>query len=47
MKPWTITRARYTVTATCDRCGESETRRTDNELSRWQRSHECTTERKP
>ena len=46
MNPFTITRTRYAITSTCDRCGEQGTRTTETALLRWQRSHQCTTETK-
>ena len=39
MNPFTITRTRYVVTSTCDRCGEQGTRTTETALLRWQRAH--------
>lgn len=39
MNPFTITRTRYAITSTCDRCGEQGTRTTETALLRWQRTH--------
>ena len=45
---YVITRTRYTVTSICRSCGDtSGTTRTDAQAERWQRSHRCTTGRKP
>ena len=36
------------LTSVCETCGDtSGTTRTDAQAERWQRSHRCTTERKP
>lgn len=45
MNPFTITRTRYAITSTCDRCGEQGTRTTETALLRWQRAHRCTTDK--
>lgn len=45
---YVITRTRDTVTSTCRTCGDtSGPTRTDTQAERWQRTHRCTTERKP